>query len=200
MRRRDRAPVWRVHSEIHGRRSAVYFGYPKAHEHDAERAVRAGLELVAAVSALKASLSLQTRVGIATGLVVVGDLIGAGEAQVSRHAMIWHPYQELTSEEEKHVRMHFAKLWADEQFKASVNSCVKEIARRLTVGDNADADLFDEMRNKYGDDQFTVAINMFLHRGREAMSRPNRIGGILRLTSDGAPRARSEGSEEGSQT
>ena len=59
----------------------VYFGYPQAHEDDAERAVRAGLELIAAVSALKASSPLQTRVGIATGLVVVGDLIGAGEAQ-----------------------------------------------------------------------------------------------------------------------
>jgi class 3 adenylate cyclase len=59
----------------------VYFGYPQAHEDDVERAVRAGLELVAAVSALKTRASLQTRVGIATGLVVVGDLIGAGEAQ-----------------------------------------------------------------------------------------------------------------------
>ena len=59
----------------------VYFGYPEAHEDDAERAVQAGLELVAAVSALKAPVSLQTRIGIATGLVVVGDLIGSGEAQ-----------------------------------------------------------------------------------------------------------------------
>jgi class 3 adenylate cyclase/predicted ATPase len=59
----------------------VYFGYPQAHEDDAERAVRAGLELVAAVSALKAASPLQTRVGIATGVVVVGDLIGAGESQ-----------------------------------------------------------------------------------------------------------------------
>jgi class 3 adenylate cyclase len=59
----------------------VYFGYPQAHEDDAERAVRAGLELIAAVNALKADTPLQTRVGIATGLVVVGDLIGAGEAQ-----------------------------------------------------------------------------------------------------------------------
>ena len=59
----------------------VYFGYPQAHEHDAERAVRAGLELIAAVTALKSPVSLQTRVGIATGLVVVGDLIGSGEAQ-----------------------------------------------------------------------------------------------------------------------
>jgi class 3 adenylate cyclase len=59
----------------------VYFGYPQAHEDDAERAVRAGLELVAAVVRLKTSASLQTRVGIATGLVVVGDLIGAGAAQ-----------------------------------------------------------------------------------------------------------------------
>ena len=59
----------------------VYFGYPQAHEDDAERAVRAGLELIAAVGALKTSAPLQTRVGIATGLVVVGDLIGSGEAQ-----------------------------------------------------------------------------------------------------------------------
>ena len=59
----------------------VYFGYPQAHEDDAERAVRAGLELIAAVGALKTRASLQTRVGIATGLVVVGDLIGSGEAQ-----------------------------------------------------------------------------------------------------------------------
>jgi class 3 adenylate cyclase/predicted ATPase len=59
----------------------VYFGYPQAHEDDAERAVQAGLELIQAVAALKSSGPLQTRVGIATGLVVVGDLIGAGAAQ-----------------------------------------------------------------------------------------------------------------------
>jgi Adenylate and Guanylate cyclase catalytic domain len=59
----------------------IYFGYPQAHEDDAERAVRAGLELIQAVGGLKSSTSLQTRVGIATGLVVVGDLIGAGESQ-----------------------------------------------------------------------------------------------------------------------
>jgi class 3 adenylate cyclase len=45
----------------------VYFGYPQAHEDDAERAVRAGLELIQAVCALKSSALLQTRVGIATG-------------------------------------------------------------------------------------------------------------------------------------
>ena len=59
----------------------IYFGYPQAHEDDAERAVRAGLELVAAVSDLKTHAVLQTRVGIATGLVVVGDLIGSGASQ-----------------------------------------------------------------------------------------------------------------------
>jgi class 3 adenylate cyclase/predicted ATPase len=59
----------------------VYFGYPQAHEDDDERAVRAGLELIAAVARLNSRTSLQTRVGIATGLVVVGDLIGSGEAQ-----------------------------------------------------------------------------------------------------------------------
>jgi class 3 adenylate cyclase len=59
----------------------IYFGYPQAHEDDAERAVRAGLELIQAVGGLKSGTPLQTRVGIATGLVVVGDLIGSGEAQ-----------------------------------------------------------------------------------------------------------------------
>jgi class 3 adenylate cyclase len=59
----------------------VYFGFPQAHEDDAERAVRAGLELIDAVSDLKIGKALQTRVGIATGLVVVGNLIGSGEIQ-----------------------------------------------------------------------------------------------------------------------
>jgi class 3 adenylate cyclase/predicted ATPase len=61
----------------------AYFGYPEAHEHDAERAVLAGLALAEAVPKLKtaAGAPLQVRVGISTGLVVVGDLIGSGEAQ-----------------------------------------------------------------------------------------------------------------------
>jgi len=60
----------------------VYFGYPRAHEDDAERAVRAGLGVIDAVGRLDAkSVKLQGRVGIATGLVVVGDLIGEGSAQ-----------------------------------------------------------------------------------------------------------------------
>jgi class 3 adenylate cyclase len=61
----------------------AYFGYPLAHEHDAEHAVQAGLALVEAVPKLKTAtgVPLQVRVGIATGLVVVGDLIGAGAAQ-----------------------------------------------------------------------------------------------------------------------
>jgi class 3 adenylate cyclase len=61
----------------------AYFGYPRADEHDAERAVRAGLALVEAVAGLHtaAGEALQVRVGIATGLVVVGDLLGQGAAQ-----------------------------------------------------------------------------------------------------------------------
>jgi class 3 adenylate cyclase len=61
----------------------VYFGYPQAHEHDAERAVRAGLKLVVKIAELKPhpGATLQLRVGIATGLAVVGDLVGSGEAQ-----------------------------------------------------------------------------------------------------------------------
>jgi class 3 adenylate cyclase len=59
----------------------VYFGYPQAHEDDAERAVRAGLDLIQAVNGLKSSATPRTRVSIATGLVVGGDLIGSGAAQ-----------------------------------------------------------------------------------------------------------------------
>jgi len=56
----------------------VYFGYPRAHEDDAEQAVRAGLELVAAVGRLRTRIPQRIRVGIATGLVVVGNMIPAG--------------------------------------------------------------------------------------------------------------------------
>jgi class 3 adenylate cyclase/predicted ATPase len=60
----------------------AYFGYPRAHEDDAEHAVRAGLGVIDAVRRLDVeSVKLQARVGIATGLVVVGDLIGEGSAR-----------------------------------------------------------------------------------------------------------------------
>ncbi len=59
----------------------MYFGYPQAHEDDAERAVRAGLELITAVAGLKTRAFQQVRVGIATGLVVVGHLIPSGESE-----------------------------------------------------------------------------------------------------------------------
>jgi class 3 adenylate cyclase len=61
----------------------AYFGYPQAHEDDAERAVRAGLGLVETVAKLDAAAGapLRVRVGVATGLVVVGDLLGEGAAQ-----------------------------------------------------------------------------------------------------------------------
>jgi class 3 adenylate cyclase/predicted ATPase len=59
----------------------VYFGYPEAHEDDAERAVRAGLAVIDAVGRLATPEPLNVRLGVASGLVVVGDLIGAGAAQ-----------------------------------------------------------------------------------------------------------------------
>jgi class 3 adenylate cyclase len=59
----------------------AYFGYPQAHEDDAERAVRAGLAQIEAVRHLKTREQLQIRVGIATGLVVVGSLPGIRETQ-----------------------------------------------------------------------------------------------------------------------
>jgi class 3 adenylate cyclase/tetratricopeptide (TPR) repeat protein len=59
----------------------AYFGYPHAHEEDAEQAVRSALAIVEAVGHLKSAQRLEVRLGIATGLAVVGDLIGAGAAQ-----------------------------------------------------------------------------------------------------------------------
>jgi class 3 adenylate cyclase len=59
----------------------VYFGYPQAHGDDAERAVRSGLMLIEGIKQLDAGERLRVRIGIATGLVIVGDLIGAGAAQ-----------------------------------------------------------------------------------------------------------------------
>lgn len=66
----------------------VYFGYPRAGEHDPERAIRSGMEIVRAVRAIDAwpGLTLQTRIGIATGPVVVGDLIGEGNSR--EHAVV----------------------------------------------------------------------------------------------------------------
>ena len=67
----------------------VYFGYPQAHEDDAERAIHAGLSVIVAMNELNETFSdrlgieLGVRVGIATGLVVVGDLIGEGASQES---------------------------------------------------------------------------------------------------------------------
>ena len=59
----------------------IYFGYPQAHEDDAEQAVRAAFAVIEAVSLLAAREDLRVRLGIATGLAVVGDLIGEGAAQ-----------------------------------------------------------------------------------------------------------------------
>jgi class 3 adenylate cyclase/DNA-binding SARP family transcriptional activator len=70
-------------AQYHGNGALVYFGYPAAHEHDVEQAVRAGLAIVDAVAAMKASfgVSLQASVGIATGLVVVGERPGRPDIQ-----------------------------------------------------------------------------------------------------------------------
>jgi class 3 adenylate cyclase len=59
----------------------IYFGYPEAHEDDAEQAVRAGLALIEALQKLGTAEPLQVRIGLATGTTVVGDLIGWGSAQ-----------------------------------------------------------------------------------------------------------------------
>jgi class 3 adenylate cyclase len=68
-----------------GNTALILFGYPTAHEHDAEQAVRAGLDLCAAVRPLRsdAGAPVCCRVGIATGMVIVGDPVGAGAASES---------------------------------------------------------------------------------------------------------------------
>jgi class 3 adenylate cyclase/tetratricopeptide (TPR) repeat protein len=77
-------------AEFRGDGILAYFGYPRAHEDDAERTVRAGLEIVAAVARLEtpAGESLAVRIGIATGLVVIGDL--KGEGALREHAVVGH--------------------------------------------------------------------------------------------------------------
>ena len=64
----------------------AYFGFPRAHEDDAERAVRAGLDILGTVGRLPSPEGepLAARVGIATGLVVVGDLVGSGASRSRR--------------------------------------------------------------------------------------------------------------------
>jgi len=66
----------------------AYFGYPRAHEDDAERTTRAGLDIAAAVAGLKTRSEepLSVRIGIATGLVVVGDI--GGEGKLREHTVI----------------------------------------------------------------------------------------------------------------
>src|ERR1700720_4459724 len=73
--------------EFRGDGILAYFGYPRAHEDDAERTVRAGLDIIAAVARLetRAAEPLAVRIGIATGLVVVGD--PSGEGALREHAL-----------------------------------------------------------------------------------------------------------------
>src|SRR4051812_25590476 len=75
-------------AEFRGDGILAYFGYPRAHEDDAERTVRAGLEIIAAVAGLetRAAEPLAVRIGIATGLVVVGNL--SGEDALREHAVV----------------------------------------------------------------------------------------------------------------
>ena len=68
-------------AKLMGDGALVYFGYPRAHEDDAERAARAGLELLEVVRTLGGESNLEARIGVATGLVVVGELIGEGDAR-----------------------------------------------------------------------------------------------------------------------
>ena len=83
--------MWRAHRSLHRDGLLVYFGYPQAHEDDAQRGVRSGLGIVEAIRDLDAEvthpdINLAVRIGITTGLVVAGD-IGAGE-RVEEQAIV----------------------------------------------------------------------------------------------------------------
>lgn len=95
----------------------IYFGYPEAHEADAENAVRAALALIEAVTRLFAEGGHQIRIGIATGLVVVGELVGAGEAQ------------------ERNVVGETPNLAARLQSAAAPNTAVIDATTRRLAGD-----------------------------------------------------------------
>ena len=116
----------------------AYFGYPQAHEDDAERAVRSGLALVDAMSRLKAGHDavLQVRIGVATGLVVVGDLIGEGDAQergvvgelpISRRACRGLPSRIRSSSPTGHADFSAIssswRTWVSETSRASTGRC-----------------------------------------------------------------------------
>ena len=92
----------------------VYFGYPHAHEDDAEQAVRAGLELIAAVAALKTRVPQQLRVGIATGVVVVGNLtpsiVGETPNLAARLQSIAKPNMVVISEGTRRLLGHLFEL------------------------------------------------------------------------------------------
>jgi class 3 adenylate cyclase len=122
-----------------------YFRYPHAHEHDAERAVRAGLALVEAVPKLTtaAGMPLQVRIGIATGLVVVGDLIGSGEARergivgetpTSRHDCKGLPSR--TQSSSPIARDDFSAL--SSSFRTSGRGSSRALSRRCDTGRRCD--------------------------------------------------------------
>ena len=92
----------------------VYFGYPHAHEDDAEQAVRAGLELVTAVAGLKTRVPQQLRVGIATGVVVVGNqtpsIVGETPNLAARLQSIAKPNMVVISEGTRRLLGHLFEL------------------------------------------------------------------------------------------
>jgi class 3 adenylate cyclase/predicted ATPase len=92
----------------------VYFGYPHAHEDDAEQAVRAGLGLITAVAGLKTRVPQQLRVGIATGVVVVGNLtpsiVGETPNLAARLQSIAEPNMVLISEGTRRLLGHLFEI------------------------------------------------------------------------------------------
>lgn len=99
----------------------VYFGYPQAHEDDADRAVRASLALIDAVASLPTPEPLQVRIGVATGLVLVGDLIGSGVA--NKHGIIGETPNLAARLQTWSSRTPWLSAKAHESFSAVCSSC-----------------------------------------------------------------------------
>jgi Adenylate and Guanylate cyclase catalytic domain len=113
----------------------AYFGYPQAHEHDAERAIRAGLALVETVPKLKTAAEhpLQVRIGIATGLVVVGDLVGMG-AEMDLQRSIDIARRQSAKIWELRAATSLARLWRDQGERVEARDLLAPIYGWFTEG------------------------------------------------------------------
>jgi class 3 adenylate cyclase len=155
----------------------IYFGYPAAHEDDAERAVRAGLALIDAVGTLPAPEPLQVRIGAATGMVVVGNLVGSGDGQehdvvgetpnlAARLQGIAEPNTVIIAEATRRLSFRTARprtkgaqgdCWAGESFRGAAGTFCREPIQSTACG------IVRPRRPQRG----TLAVAATLERGQD---------------------------------